>query len=45
MARLVPHQAARAEWSAPRRRWVCGRCGRRVRFAGGTTPFHRWWWR
>lgn len=43
--RLRPHRTVNAAWSVPRRRWICPHCGRRVRFAGGTEPFHRWWWR
>jgi hypothetical protein len=35
----LPHQPV-AVWSVKRRRWVCGRCGRRLKFHG-TFPRHR----
>lgn len=49
MLTLRQHEI-RAIWSVTRKRWVCQRCRRRLKFrttgtaAHGNLPFHKWWW-
>lgn len=44
LRRRRPHVIS-MRWSSWRICWVCEHCRRRIRFAGGSEPVHRGWWR